>query len=658
MTATHWLIAWVSAGAILTAVALISLYGWWSGPHTGLEIEDSGSQQIARVFPGSPAWDAGLRNGEVILDASWASHQVEVRTLSFGHPETVREVTVSVAERDRSEVTGLFAGAAAFALLGMFVVSGRRGSVEAGWFGAFAFLTAATFMAGGASLLYYEVSNVIVGIGMIWIPVAAAGFFYYFANPEAESSPRAAPGWLVVFVAVAAGAQVLHLASVFVAPETLFATVRSARFAYFGIGLLVSLGMLGRKLLAASTTYATREQLRMVLVGFLLGVGPFIALSIIPVAAGMNPLLEPQNSVLFGLVIPLAFTYAIMRHKLMSIRRVVHRGVAYAMISVGLLIAYSVFLAVLDYWTGSSPESAPDGGVVAAALLVGVPLVSSVRSTAFSLVDRLLYREFNDHPGTVKEASVQIARAESEDTVVEDVVRRVYDALGLEFAFYGRMRDGSVEPKFALGHVPPDMEAPRIAPQEYEAGTIVMTPVDIPGTYGEAACGFVPELGENVGILCVGPKVTGEPFRDEDIDMIGTLSGVMSAAITRLQLVNELDERSRELAEVNARMVEVEELERARISGYLHDEPLQRVTYVLGRAREMAFPAELADTLEEVVGQLRHVSANLSPAILSDLGLLGGVEWLAEQTAQRADFRVYTQPDGLRHEDRLGHDLE
>jgi two-component system, NtrC family, sensor kinase len=85
---------------------------------------------------------------------------------------------------------------------------------------------------------------------------------------------------------------------------------------------------------------AVREQSRIMLLGIVAAVLPFALLGVSPQVVGLAPLLRPEVLVISVVLIPLSFTYAIMRHQLMGIRRLVHRGAAYALISLVIFIIY------------------------------------------------------------------------------------------------------------------------------------------------------------------------------------------------------------------------------------------------------------------------------------------------------------------------------
>jgi signal transduction histidine kinase len=116
------------------------------------------------------------------------------------------------------------------------------------------------------------------------------------------------------------------------------------------------------------------------------------------------------------------------------------------------------------------------------------------------------------------------------------------------------------------------------------------------------------------------------------------------------QTTRQYEEVSRtktELQALSARLMSLQEAERARLSRELHDQIGQALaTLRLELARiESAAHVELRDIrerlgrsraiLEEAVTLTRNISLMLRPSLLDDLGLCSAVQWLAEDFARR-----------------------
>jgi len=101
-----------------------------------------------------------------------------------------------------------------------------------------------------------------------------------------------------------------------------------------------------------------------------------------------------------------------------------------------------------------------------------------------------------------------------------------------------------------------------------------------------------------------------------------------------------------ELQQLSARLMEVQEEERARLSRELHDEigqALATLRLEINRAQSAAeSPVEVRERLEHArtlaertVGMIRNISLLLRPAILDDLGLGAALQWQTEDFTRR-----------------------
>lgn len=159
---------------------------------------------------------------------------------------------------------------------------------------------------------------------------------------------------------------------------------------------------------------------------------------------------------------------------------------------------------------------------------------------------------------------------------------------------------------------------------------------------------FVPLLarGEGIGIVIAHDKSGPSPtFTDDDLRLAETLAARAAVAV-------ELSERvSRDAVR---RVVEAQELERARLARELHDETGQALTSILLGLKPLEETAAtddarsaIASLRELVVSTLRDVrrlAVELRPSALDDFGLVTAVERLVdgfrEQSALEVDLEA------------------
>lgn len=128
----------------------------------------------------------------------------------------------------------------------------------------------------------------------------------------------------------------------------------------------------------------------------------------------------------------------------------------------------------------------------------------------------------------------------------------------------------------------------------------------------------------------------------------GMLYTVLLRDVTERQQVEQALQASRnELLALSARLQSVREEEKTHIARELHDDLGQRLTAL--KMDVSVAEAMLADTpgdararlaamhglIDETVGAVRRIAADLRPVMLDDLGLAPAVEWLANEFARR-----------------------
>jgi len=155
-----------------------------------------------------------------------------------------------------------------------------------------------------------------------------------------------------------------------------------------------------------------------------------------------------------------------------------------------------------------------------------------------------------------------------------------------------------------------------------------------------------------------GPAVTGalvivgnarDPFAALDQRFLIALGQQVGAALESADLYRRLAARTTELERLAARMVQLHEEERRRLSRELHDETAQVFSAVrlqLGIMREAA-DRDLVPRLDRVLAlvdegiqSIRSVTNDLRPSLLDDLGLLPALRALVDEFADRTGLTV------------------
>src|SRR5262249_40558231 len=131
----------------------------------------------------------------------------------------------------------------------------------------------------------------------------------------------------------------------------------------------------------------------------------------------------------------------------------------------------------------------------------------------------------------------------------------------------------------------------------------------------------------------------------------GCLSTVLIRDISEQKLGAEILRASGDqLREFAARIDTVREEERTRVARELHDELGQLLTILkldlawvhgkLGRSQLRKKMKDIIAHVDDTIGRVRRISAELRPSILDDLGLGPAIEWQASEIQRRTGIRI------------------
>ena len=263
---------------------------------------------------------------------------------------------------------------------------------------------------------------------------------------------------------------------------------------------------------------------------------------------------------LFSLALVALIAHGIIRHRVMDVRVFIHRGLTFTLALAVSLVPVGGLLALA--WPRLSDHLAAYelSVLIAAVVVVGV-LIPLTRDVAGRLLDRYVYRTRVNYQRTLREASEALTRVLDLRILLEFVTRTIARATNSEgAAIYlsaampepgSRLRQAIAEKRHAQSH----FDTPEAAPDEIASALTQTKDLLLTDEVGhERATSdrerlhqeltrlnwalVLPLVSEAtvIGAIVVGPKLSGDPFYPQDLDLLMTLANQAGVAVKNAQL--------------------------------------------------------------------------------------------------------------------------
>jgi signal transduction histidine kinase len=457
----------------------------------------------------------------------------------------------------------LFVVSGGLLALALFVYRADPRSAIHRWFASYiaCFAIWAFGIAGRQWGTQLDAWNDVVFASASLLPATLLGFTYAF--PERSTF---VPRWMIlanvgvgaVFAVLAATTPLIYYDPV-ITPSG-FARKSGTLYPAYAFYILAAW------LLALATLFAkwrtarnvARTQLRYVIWAFLLsGLGGLTTNLILPWLTGRST--YTWFGPYFGVVLIALIAHTIIRHRLMNLRLVIHRGLTVA-VAAGVVLA-PVGALVLLAWPRVAERLDVGEHAVVIGADVAVGLISPfARDAVAKLLDRYVYRTHASYQRTVRQASAVLTRVLNmgdllgvltttlRDTVAPEGLA-IYVAAGSRLCRMASSR--SLESSrfecpdelavtivshlvrrndaIALDHIarPSDPDASRdVFAQMHKLNWSVVLPL-----FAENAL---------IGTIAIGPKLSGDPFYREDLNLLMTLANQAGVALKNAQRYGEI----------------------------------------------------------------------------------------------------------------------
>ena len=414
---------------------------WWR--------EASGGLQAERVLPGMPGQVAGIRVHDLLTGASTCASCDEVpivhlagleralyRAGSYGqvYYSITRDgevldtpVKVIPVPLDRSLALGLRVIGLIYLIIGFYVLFRRWGAPRATHFFIFCLVSFALY-----ALKY---TGRLQGLDLVvfWANVAAeslqpALFLHFALSFPEERFKSLRRRWLLPLVyAPGVGLLGLWLWSILTREATglllhrLYQTATAYDACFYVLAALLFLRSYGQ-----ANTPLLRQQLKWVTRGTLLAVLPFTLFYAIPFLFDLNPPHLLTNLAGLSLVfLPLTFSWAIVRYRLMDTDLIFKRGVAYTLATGMLLGGYFGTVALVTLMVHNSVPQAVREWAFILAMMVAAAIFDPLKRRVQGWVDKA----FDRHRYDYRKALVEFGRGLSSETDLQALLQSIVQQL-------------------------------------------------------------------------------------------------------------------------------------------------------------------------------------------------------------------------------------
>jgi sigma-B regulation protein RsbU (phosphoserine phosphatase) len=319
-------------------------------------------------------------------------------------------------------------------------------------------------------------------------------------------------------------------------------------YAYAVVGVVFFLGMtLYRRL--TSPSVVARQQARIILWSSLVAFAPTVVWLAAPML-GASLTFDPLLFLPGLLVFPAAVAYAIIRHRLLDVDRVLRLGLGYAILTGILTLGFAVVIALARAVIGSQVRF-NDPIPLAVLIIVLVVGLEPLRSRVQHTIDRMFFRDAIDYRAALEAFSRDLTHILDLDAILALLRERLNASL-----HPARVRTFLCdEPAQHYNEV----EAPGGQPARFRTdGALVQRLAREEGALtfaaGESlpsasaaereaiaaleAIVFVPlrSQGRLIGWLALGPRRSGQLYHGDDLAFLAAIANLAAVAIERANL--------------------------------------------------------------------------------------------------------------------------
>lgn len=406
------------------------------------------------------------------------------------------------------------------------------------------------------------------------------------------------------------------------------------------------------------STPIQRQQTKWVVFGVSLAFGEFLGIFVIlrlflPALFDLGSLVAWAAitiNVLFFMLIPLSFGFAILRYRLWEIDLIINRALVYGLLTasiIGIYVLVVGYLSLLFQTRNNFIISLVATGLVAV-------IFQPLRERLQRIVNRLIYGERDEPYAVLARLGERLEAILAPEAVLPTLVETVAQALKLPYVALTLAVDDegqAAEPPTLIGDPSPRPPESQNLPGDEPSTLHPLLVASIGTPVGELLPVPLIYQGEVVGHLFLATRSPGEAFSAADWRLLNILAHQAGVAAHAVRLTAHLQRLTVDLQHSREQLVLAQEEERRRLRRDLHDgigPTLASLTQRLDTARRLiphepetavAMLDDLKTQTRSLIAEIRRLVYALRPPVLDEFGLL---------SALREQIITYNEPDGLR----------
>jgi len=365
-------------------------------------------------------------------------------------------------------------------------------------------------------------------------------------------------------------------------------------------GLLFGMVVLVWRLTQLPANSYYRRQLKILLVFITTGILPIILLTILPhLFLGQAWLPFPLSISLLALL-PAGYLFVVHRRGLLSLDHFFHRALTLVFLSLIMFVLYMGFLWLI--------AGRIEGKITLTAAALFFPLLMiavSLHKPLNTLVQQLIYGDGEKHQETWLQNTMSALITTPEPSTLQHAVEQLNDVVGIsQSLLLYRKNHHQCQPLFYRGIPHPDTVTSDIIPSL--DGYVLRTQDDPLFTHFDWAELALPlqSRQQQIGMLIVGHPRSDGYFNAQQVHFLEQAAGILSMGQENIVLFETTRRYARE-------RLAIREQERKNLSRQIHDDPLQRITYVNTLIDDIIADEQTSDALQTPLATMRtHLEAS------------------------------------------------